>query len=156
MRKTSGLCALWLLSIVAARANTNFVSALEAHWHGNNASNVLVYVENELTTNQNAEVYFARGIVAAYLQEWGVGATNYFRLASVSAEADSRYSADYRAKVMQAISQAVVGIEAVMEMAEGEGGTPSWNANTHTVIFTEFSQKIPFDKTIRLLALTPD
>ncbi len=156
MKKTLIFWVIWLLPIFAARANTNFVNALEAHWQGHNASNVLNCVENELTTNHNAEVYLARGILAAYLQEWGSGATNYFRLASVNAAADARYATDYRARVMQAISQTVAGIDAVMEMAGGEGSAPSWNTNTHAVIFGEFSQEIPFNSTIRLLALTPE
>jgi hypothetical protein len=156
MKSFSYVLVSWLLLLSASKGNTNFVSALEVNWQGHNASNVLAFVEAELTTNQNAEVYFVRGIVATYLQEWGVGATNYFRLASESAETDSRYSAEYRAMVLQAIVQAGVGIEAIMEMAGGDGGSPSWNTNTHAVIFNEFAQEIPFKATIELLGLPPE
>lgn len=155
MKIFSYVLVIWLLLISASKGNTNFVSALKVNWQGHNASNVLAFVEAELTTNQNAEVYFARGIVAAYLQEWGVGATNYFRLAIESAETDSRYSTRYRAMVLQAIAQAVAGIEAIMEMAGGGGDSPSWNTNTHTVIFNEFAQEIPFKATVELLGLPP-
>jgi len=147
---------MWLLILSVSRANTNFVSALETNWQAHNASNVLSFVEAELTTNQNAEVFFARGIVATYLQEWGVGATNYFRMSIDSAEVDLRYTPEYRAVVLRAIAQAVAGIEAVMEMTGGEGGTPLWNTNTHSVIFGEFPQEIPFKSTIELLALPPE
>lgn len=156
MIRISCIFLLWLLLVSTSRANTNFVSELEAAWQGHDASNVLAFIEEELTTNQNAEVYFARGIVAAYLQEWGVGATNYFGLATDSAGTDARYSADYRVTVTNAISQAVAGIEAVMEMAGGAGNSPSWNTNTHAVIFSEFSLEIPFKATIELLGLPPE
>ena len=145
-----------LLRASAYMANTNFVGALDASWRDHNASNVIVFVEQELATNQTSEVYFARGIVAAYLQEWGVGATNYFRLARDRAETDARYTASYRAKVTNAIAQAGTGIEGVMEVAGQQGGSPYWNTNTHAVIFTEYPEEIPFQDTIKLLALPPD
>ena len=67
----------FLVASVSLGGDTNFVAVLNMQWQGRNASNILVFVENQVSTNRNVETLFARGIVAAAIQEWGRGATKF-------------------------------------------------------------------------------
>jgi len=84
--------------------DTNFVAAFNVKWQSGNTSNILSFTESQVSTNQNVEALFARGIVAAALQEWGRGATNYLSQAMQEAVNSSSYSPQGQALVVQLIT----------------------------------------------------
>lgn len=141
------------LVVLANAGDTNFVAAFDLQWRSENASNVLAYVESEVATNRNAETLFARGLVAAYLQEWGRGATNYFGQAIAEAQSNTSYSAAGRSNVVQLITEAQGHFEALADdSGEPTNSVPRWDTNTHAVIFGELGDQAPFLTTLDQIA----
>ena len=141
------------LVVLANAGDTNFVAAFDLQWRSENASNVLAYVESEVATNRNVETLFARGLVAAYLQEWGRGATNYFGQAIAEAQSNTSYSAAGRSNVVQLITEAQGHFEALADdSGEPTNSVPRWDTNTHAVIFGELGDQAPFLTTLDQIA----
>jgi hypothetical protein len=141
------------LAALANAGDTNFVAAFDLQWRSENASNVLAYVESQVATNRNVETLFARGLVAAYLQEWGRGATNYFGQAIAEAQSNTSYSAAGRSNVVQLITEAQGHFEALADdSGEPTNSVPRWDTNTHAVIFGELGDQAPFLTTLDQIA----
>ncbi|MGQ9661869.1 MAG: hypothetical protein ACUVWX_05950 [Kiritimatiellia bacterium] len=135
----------FLVASISHGGDTNFVAALNMQWQSGNASNILVFVENQVSTNRNVETLFDRGIVAAALQEWGRGATNYLGQAIQEAETGALYSAQGKARVITLIGNVKGYFEALAgDTGEPSNSQPSWNTNTHVVIFNELGAEAPF------------
>lgn len=142
-------------SLVADGGDTNFVAAFSAQWSSQSATNILVYVDAQVATNRNVETLFARGLVAAYLQKWGRGATNYFGQAIAAAETNTTYSAVGRSNIVHMIRVASGHFAALAEEAgEPIDSTPSWDTNIHAVIFGELGDQAPFLSTLEQIANT--
>lgn len=142
-----------LLVVLANAGDTNFVATFDLQWRSQNASNVLAYVESQVGTNRNVETLFARGLVAAYLQEWGRGATNYFGQAIAEAQSNASYSAEGRSNVVQLITEAQGHFEALADdSGEPTNSVPRWDTNTHAVIFGELGDQAPFLTTLDQIA----
>lgn len=142
-------------SLPARGGDTNFVVAFDAQWGSHNASNVLVYVDAQIATNREVETLFARGLVAAYLQKWGRGATNYFGQAIAEAQTNTTYSASGRSNIVQMITEAKGHFEALAEdTGEPTNSVPTWDTNVHAVIFGELGDQAPFLTTLDRIANT--
>lgn len=142
-------------SLPSRGGDTNFVAAFNAQWTSQNASNILFYVDAQVTTNRQVETLFARGLVAAYLQKWGRGATNYFSQAIAAAQSNTTYSASGRSNVVQMITEAKRHFEALSDDSmEPINSGPTWDPNVHAVIFGELGDQAPFLTTIDRIANT--
>ena len=149
------IAVVFAILLSANGGDTNFVTAFDAQWSAKNASNVLVYVEAQVTTNREVETLFARGLVAGYLQKWGRGATNYFGQAITEAQSNTSYSASGRSNVIQMITTAKGHFEALAdECGEATNSTPTWDTNVHAVIFGELGDQAPFLTTLDQIANT--
>ena len=155
MKVMCGLVVLALLSLNATAGDTNFVAQVNVVWQSNNASNILTYVEDNMSTNENVEVLFARGVVAAYLQGWGRGATNYFGQAMSMAATSQTYSPDGQSNIVQWISSAKGLFGALAQDAEEPvDSEPSWDTNLHAIIFGELGDEIPYYDVLHRIATT--
>ncbi|MDX9976057.1 MAG: hypothetical protein RBU21_23970 [FCB group bacterium] len=149
------LGAVLVASLVANGGDKNFVAGFDAQWSSQNASNILVYVDAQVATNREVETLFARGLVAAYLQKWGRGATNYFGQAIAEAETNTSYSAAGRSNIVQMITEASGHFAALAEeLGEPTNSVPSWDTNVHAVIFGELGDQAPFLTTLDRIANT--
>jgi len=147
--------AVLATSLPVRGGDTNFVAAFDAQWSSQNASNVLVYVDAQVATNREVETLFARGIVAAYLQKWGRGATNYFGQAIAEAKSNTTYSASGRSNVVQMITEVQGHFEALADdSGEPTNSVPTWDTNVHAVIFGELGDQAPFLTTLDRIANT--
>jgi len=63
------------VSIFAIAGDTNFVAHFQTVWQTHNATNILLFTEQNVATNASPETLFARGVIAATLQLWFPGAT---------------------------------------------------------------------------------
>lgn len=155
-RKSLFLVVVILATSFATRGgDTNFVAAFDAQWRSQNASNILIYVESQVATNREVETLFARGLVAAYLQKWGRGATNYFGQAITEAQSNTTYSASGRSNVVQMITEAKGHFEALADdSGEPTNSVPTWDTNVHAVIFGELGDQAPFLTTLDRIANT--
>lgn len=134
----------FLVASVTHAGDTNFVAAFNVQWQSRNASNILVFVETQVGTNRNVETLCARGIVAAALQGWGRGATNYFGQAIQEAETGSLYSTQGKARVVRLISYAKGCFQGLADdTGESSDSQPSWNVNNHAVVFKELGAEAP-------------
>lgn len=132
-------------AFMSCAGDTNFVAAFDTQWRAHDASNILTYVETQIATNRNVEVLFARGIVAAYLQKWGRGATNYFGQAIATAQSNTCYSASGRSNLVNIISNVNGHFAALAEdVGEPNNSIPSWDTNVHAVLFGELGDQAPF------------
>lgn len=134
-----------MLGSTAFAGDTNFVSTFNSLWQSGNASNVLSYVDGYLSTNRNAEALFARGIIAAGLQSWGRGATNYLYQAITNVNANM----DYTSEQKSALSNDIASIQDIFsgllqDASEPQNSTPSWDTNVHATIFMESGGEAPF------------
>lgn len=154
MRIRKFLCVLLVpLCGVVFAGDTNFVAAFNNEWRTENASNILAFADAQLSTNRRAETLFARGLVAIYLQEWGRGATNYLGQAIEEVSTNLSYSAAGRSNIVQRIKDAQGSFAAISADAnEPVDSQPSWNTNTHAVIFNELGDEIPFLLTLEEIA----
>ena len=157
MRHRYLLFAMFAIAITLAvrGGDTNFVAAFDAQWTSQNASNVLVFVDAQVTTNREVETLFARGLVAAYLQKWGRGATNYFGQAIAEAQSNTTYSASGRSNIVQMITDVKGHFEALADdSGELTNSVPTWDTNVHAVIFGELGDQAPFLTTLDRIANT--
>lgn len=140
--------------LLISAGDTNFVAMFDSQWRSQNASNILSYVEANVITNRSVEVLFARGLVAAYLQKWGRGATNYFGQAITAAQSNSFYSASGRSNVVATITRVSGHFEALADdTGEPTDSTPNWDTNVHSVIFGELGDQALFLPTLNDLTL---
>lgn len=143
--KTTVVSVYLALTSLTLGGDTNFVSTFNSQWVAGNATNVLVYIEDQLATNRRPETLFARGLVAMYLQEWGRGATNYLGQAVSETSTNTSYSAEGRTNIIQLINQAQADFKAVVAHAnEPTNSVALWNTNTHIVIFSELGDELPY------------
>ena len=144
IRRIIFLCSV-LLGGEAFAGDTNFVSTFNSLWQSGNASNVLSYVDGYLATNRNAEALFARGIVAAGLQNWGRGATNYLSRAIAAVNADIGYTPEQKQRVsndLARIQDIFVGL--LQDTGEPGNSSPSWDTNVQAKTFIESGGEAPF------------
>lgn len=143
-------------AFLARGGDTNFVGALNTLWCSRDASNVLVFVDSQLATNREVETLVARGVLAAYLQEWGRGATNYFALAIAAAYSNNSYSAAGRSNVVQSITRINRHISALLESSgEATNSVPKWDTNGQAEIFGELGDQVPYFEELDEMAHTP-
>jgi hypothetical protein len=148
------ICWFWGAFVTHA-GDTNFVTAFNVQWQSGNASNILVFVKNQVNTNRNVETLYARGIVAAALQEWGRGAMNYLGQAIQEAETGSLYSTQGEARVVQLIANTKGYFEGLADdTGESSNSQPSWNTNHHVVIFNELGTEAPFLDVLQEISTT--
>lgn len=148
------LCWVSVVAI-AHGGDTNFVAAFNVQWQSGNASNILAFTESQVSTNQNVETLFARGVVAAALQEWGRGATNYLGQAMQEAENSSSYSTQGQARVVQLITNAKGYFQGLADdVGEPVNSQPSWHTNNHSVIFSELGTEAPFLSVLNEISTT--
>ena len=144
-----------VITLAVRGGDTNFVAAFDAQWTSQNASNVLVFVDAQVTTNREVETLFARGLVAAYLQKWGRGATNYFGKAIAEAQSNTTYSASGQSNIVQMITDVKGHFEALADdSGEPTNSVPTWETNVHAVIFGELGDQAPFLTTLDRIANT--
>lgn len=149
------ICWFWGMSVVAYAGDTNFVVAFNMQWQSGNASNILAFVESQVSTNRNVETLYARGIVAAALQEWGRGATNYLSQAIQETETCSLYSTQGKARIVQLIANARGYFEGLADdTGESPKSLPSWKTNNHAVIFNELGAEAPFLDVLQKISTT--
>lgn len=136
---------LFIVVPVAYAEDTNFIMAFNAQWQSGNASNVLVFVDSHVSTNRNAETLFARGVVAASLQEWGRGATNYLGQAIQTVMTNSSYSTERKVRVVELINNTKGYFGSLADdTGEPSNSQPLWNTDNHAVIFNELGEEVPF------------
>ena len=128
----------------AFAGDTNFVASFKTIWQTHNASNILVFAEQSVATNASPETFFARGIVAIMLQEWGQGATNYFEQATQMVSTNNAYSEVGRTNTIKEI-QFVQFIAVKMT----DKPLPSWNPGDHATFFAELATEPIFFDTLK-------
>ena len=130
MRKLTITILISCLNTIVFAGDTNFVAQFEAIWQTHNATNILIFVEDNVATNASPEVFFARGTVAVTLQAWSTGATNYWEQAIQMLSTNNAYSGIGKTNVLNSI-QAAQNIFAGVST-----NPPTWRADVHAVIFS--------------------
>ena len=144
IRRMIFLCSVLLVGEAFA-GDTNFVSTFNSLWQSGKASNVLSYVDGYLATNRNAEALFARGIVAASLQNWGRGATNYLSQAIAAVNADMGYTPEQKQGVSNDLARILdIFVGLLHDTGEPMDSTPSWDTNVQAKTFLESGGEVPF------------
>jgi len=134
-----------MLLITTFADETSFVTAFNTMWQTHNASNILIFVEQNVTTNSSPETLFARGIVAGTLQGWGQGQTNYWEQA-MQMLADKEDKSDLWKT--NAVNQ-IQWIQILMSTKGVDDNPPSWNTNAHSIIFSILGDEPPFYDTLK-------
>jgi len=119
------------ISLSAFAGDTNFVAAFKTTWNTHNASNILVFVEQNVATNRSPETLFARAIVAITLQDWCIGATNYWEQAIQMITTNNTYSVIGKTKSVNSI----MALQAIF--SEINTNPPTWDTNNHAWVFSQ-------------------
>ena len=119
------------LGVTAFAGDTNFVAQYNAIWQTRNATNIYEFVVQTIATNKSPEVLFARGCVAIDLQDWSVGASNYWEQSMQIISTNTVYTEAGRTNVIKKI-QWLQGLFAQFE----DNAPPSWNTASQAVIFS--------------------
>lgn len=117
--------------VTAFAGDTNFVAQYDAIWQTRNATNIYEFVEQAIATNKSPEAFFARGCVALDLQDWSIGASNYWEQSIQIISTNSIYTEIGRTNVVNRIRW-LQGLFAQIE----DNAPPSWNAASQAVIFS--------------------
>ena len=138
MKKIKMIAIVCCLSSVGYAGDTNFVHAFNAIWQTHNASNILVFVEQNVVTNASPEVLFARGTVAIALQAWIPGASNFWEQAIQMISTNSVYSEIGKTNAIKQLQ----GLQDFF--SEVSNDPPTWNTNNHAVAFARVGDKVPY------------
>ena len=143
MKKVSRIVIVSCLSFTVCAGDTNFVAAFQTVWQTHNASNILVFAEQNVATNASPETFFARGIVAVMLQSWH-GATNHFEQSVQMIATNNAYAEIGRTNVIKDIR----GFQnAVLNITDNP--QPAWDTNRHAIFFAELSAEPIFFDTLK-------
>ena len=149
MKKVIVMIVCCGINVCALAGDTNFVEAFNAVWLTHDASNVLVFVEQNVATNASPEVLFVRGIIAMALQDWVPGATNYWEQAIQMVTTNSLYSEKGK-------TNAVNQIQFFQRIFIGSNtNPPSWHPEWHEHFFTKTGDEAPFLNAVRNIATIP-
>jgi len=143
MKRIGVAMMIGCFGITAFAGDTNFVAQYDAIWKTHNASNILAFVERNVATNRSAEVLFARGNIALTLQDWCVGATNYWEQSIQIISTNSTYAEIGRTNVINKIRW-LQGLFTEIEQIDPAGfnAPPSWNPVSQAVDFS--TPKAPY------------
>jgi hypothetical protein len=132
-------------TFTAYAGDTNFVVNFNTMWATHNASNILAFTEAQIETNRSVETLFARGIVAALLQQWTRGAGSYLEQAIGEAQSNATYTAEGRIHVEKELGWLKNFFIAVAnDSNEPTNSVPQWNPSEHTAIFDETGDGVPY------------
>jgi hypothetical protein len=136
--------------------DTNFVNSLNAVWRTNNASNILTFAEQSVSTNRCVETLLGRGIVAVFIQYWGRGATNYFAQAAQIVSTNTSYSVAEKKLARCNIAILKDSFTAITDDAnEPQNSQPTWDTQTHALFFAEVGEELPFLHLLKEIAEIP-
>ena len=153
MNKNITTLIMSFLSFVMLAGDTNFVIQVNELWKAQNASNLLVFTEINLATNRSPETLLARGVTAAFLQEWGVEATNLFEQAVQMISTNNAYSETGKTKAMAGIQMYCLLFPSIIENFD-QYSQPTWNTNMHMSIFMELNDEAPlFDELMEIATI---
>jgi len=127
------------VNVFAFAGETNFVARFQTVWQTHNATNILLFTEQNLATNRSPETLFARGITAHMLQLWDIGATNYWEQAAQMISTNTVYTEKERTGATKVIQ----GLNFFLTAKNPNESPPTWNAVDHTFFFTISSDE-PF------------
>ena len=138
------------IGFFAFAGDTNFVAAFQAMWQTHNATNILVFTEQNVATNKSPETLFARGCIAIDLQGWGAGATNYWEEAAQMIDTNGTYSAVGKTNIIKTIRWLQEGITDPSDPL-----LPSWNTNDHIGVFALSPDNPMFYKVLQAISTIP-
>ena len=149
MRKIRVVVIAGCIGVTAFAGDTNFVAAFDTIWQTHNATNILVFVEQNVATNASPEVLFARGTIAIVLQDWIPGATNYWEQAIHMISTNSAYSEKGKTNAVNQL-RAFQGSFAGLDT-----NPPSWLTETHAHVFTRMGHDVPFLPILQKISTIP-
>lgn len=145
MKSKIVLFILFLTANVLAAQSLAFSESVNNKWVSQNATDLLNYVEAEVQNNPNdPNRYFARAVVAAYLQSWGRGAVSFLEQSKTKIQQSSDYTEDEKEKLEKRVESVRKLFQALADDSnEPQDSQPSWDATTHALVFSEFSNQFP-------------
>jgi|GEM_PF-1579077 hypothetical protein len=146
--KQAYLIAIFVLifAFVANGATNQFLSGLNAQWTSQNASNVLSYIDAELSSHpDNPQALFARGVAAAELQMWARGATNYVRQSIDALDISTNYTSQEKASLLAALTNHLnFFIASINVLNEPTNSVPQTNTTIQAEMFLSLPGEFPY------------
>ncbi|MDR0993846.1 MAG: hypothetical protein LBN38_04690, partial [Verrucomicrobiota bacterium] len=129
------------------RATTNrFLIDLNTQWTSQNASNVLSYLDAELSSRpDDPQILFARGVAAAEMQLWARGATQYVCQAMNALNFATNYTSEEKATLLAALTNHLNFCIATVDVFnEPTNSVPQTNITIQTEMFLTHPDKYPY------------
>lgn len=136
-----------LMCTPVVRATTNqFLLDLNTQWTSQHASNVLSYLDAELSSRpDDPQVLFARGVAAAEMQLWARGATNYIWQAMNALNAATNYTFEEKAQLLAALTDHLNFFIATVDVLnEPTNSVPQTNITIQMEMFLTHPDKYPY------------
>ncbi|MCO5069309.1 MAG: hypothetical protein M9910_11615 [Kiritimatiellae bacterium] len=147
MKQTLLITLSILIFALVVHATTNqFLVDLNAQWTSQNASNVLSYLDTELSSRpDDPQVLFARGVAAAELQLWARGATNYVWQAIAALSSATNYTSEEKAQLLAALTNHLDYFTASIDVLnEPTNSVPQTNTTIQMEMFITHPDEYPY------------
>jgi hypothetical protein len=139
-----------LFTVICAffvHAETNqFLIVLNTHWTSQNASNVLHYLDTELTSRpDDPQVLFARAVAAVELQQWARGATNYVLQAISAVNSATNYTSEEKTPLLASLTNHLNFFVATIDVLnEPANSVPQTNTTIQAEMFLTNPDEYPY------------
>ena len=143
-------CLFFSVAVLAAQTTNQFVATVNQKWVQHNASNVLTFVESELQKRPtDRQVLFARGVVAAELQLWNRGATNFISQAITNLNQAKQYTTAKKATLTKELQEHLRFFSlSASTFGEATNSVPQWNPAIQGELFRTSSNEFPYIDTL--------
>lgn len=137
-----------IYAFAANGATNQFLSGLNTQWTSQNASNVLSYIDAELSNHpDNPQALFARGVAAAELQMWARGATNYVRQSMDALGISTNYTLQEKASLLAALTNHLSFFMAsINAFNESTNSVPQTNTTIQSEMFLSSPGEFPYSE----------
>lgn len=137
---------IFTCALVVYATTNQFLVGLNAQWTSQNASNVLSYLDAELSSRpDDPQVLFARGVAAAEMQLWARGATNYVWHAIEAVHSATNYTSEEKALLLTTLTNHLTFFVASIDVLnEPTNSVPQTNTMIQTEMFLTHPDEYPY------------
>lgn len=144
--KTIQTLSLFFIASFFCQASETLLTTLNEKWVAQNTTDLVNYLDSQLLLYPNdPQILFARGVVAAELEQWARGATNFMNQAAKSLELSDEYNATNNKILLSELQWHLKFFEAsIVHFNEPNPSYPQTNSVWQTEIFSGWQHDFPY------------
>jgi hypothetical protein len=138
---------------VSMQASETFITTLTEKWQQQDVSELINYLDTQITQqSQDPQILFARANVAAQMEQWIRGGTNYLHQARESLALSAEYSASNKAILLTDMDEHIRFFElSITTFNEPDPSYPQTNITVQAELFQASPNKFPYSYFLKKL-----